>query len=346
MGNFPVFEGTSLYSLRLDHNLSTNHRLTLRANVSPSTVTGIEVSGQDQPFGQNAYSRTSQQTYRDVAGVFQEPGPSATTRSTNSASSMPAADFPTSTTRRFPEAPTRPSTFPAIAYFGREPYSYIQRTEQRYQFTDNFSWTIGRHNTKFGADFNYLPLTATFTVNYGGVYDFGSFQCRQPRLRATPAACPLSPISRPCRPTALGCPEISSRASAVPATRSTTFPSASFWQDSWRVSPNVTLNYGVRYDVEIPPKFTPPQGLALPAYNLLGLQKGIQTDKNNIQPRIGLAWDPEGDGKTVVRASYGMFYDHPLLGLYFLGDASDGSSSGQLAFAGPDSAPAPAIPAT
>src|SRR6202034_1925289 len=81
-------------------------------------------------------------------------------------------------------------------------------------------------------------------------------------------------------------------------------------------------------------KFKPPQGLALPAYNLLGLQKGIQADTNNIQPRIGLAWDPSGNGKTVLRTSYGMFYDHPLLGLYFLGDASDGSSSGQLAFAG------------
>ena len=71
-GNFPVFEGTSLYSLRLDQNVGASHRLTFRANVSPSTVTGIEVSGQDQPFGQNAYSRTSQQTYRDVAGVFQD----------------------------------------------------------------------------------------------------------------------------------------------------------------------------------------------------------------------------------------------------------------------------------
>src|SRR4029077_4065321 len=50
--------------------------------------------------------------------------------------------------------------------------------------------------------------------------------------------------------------------------------------------------------------------------------------------RLGFAYDPKGDGKTVLRASYGMFYDHPLLGLYFLGDASDGSSSGQLAFAG------------
>ena len=54
---------------------------------------------------------------------------------------------------------------PGFAFFGREPYSYIQRTEQRYQFTDNFSWTIGQHATKFGAHFNYIPLKAIFTVN-------------------------------------------------------------------------------------------------------------------------------------------------------------------------------------
>src|SRR5215470_14473153 len=71
-GNFPVFEGTSLYSLRLDHNISNNHRLTLRANVSPSTITGLEVNGENQVFGQNSYSRTSQQTYRDIAGALQD----------------------------------------------------------------------------------------------------------------------------------------------------------------------------------------------------------------------------------------------------------------------------------
>jgi hypothetical protein len=58
-GNFPVSEGTSLYSLRIDHNINNNHRLTLRANVSPTTVPGIEVSGENQPYGQNSYSRTS-----------------------------------------------------------------------------------------------------------------------------------------------------------------------------------------------------------------------------------------------------------------------------------------------
>ena len=44
VGNFPVFEGTSLYSLRIDHNVTSNNRIMLRANVSPSTVTGIEVN--------------------------------------------------------------------------------------------------------------------------------------------------------------------------------------------------------------------------------------------------------------------------------------------------------------
>ena len=47
-GNYPIFEGTSLYSLRLDHNVNSNNRLTLRANVSPSTVTGIQVNGENQ----------------------------------------------------------------------------------------------------------------------------------------------------------------------------------------------------------------------------------------------------------------------------------------------------------
>ena len=131
-----------------------------------------------------------------------------------------------------------------------------------------------------------------------------------------------------------GFPPSLCRASAAPATHFNNIPIGAFWQDSWQARPNLTLNFGLRYDVEIAPKFKAPTGLAAFGYNYLGLQKGIQTDKNNFQPRVGLAWDPVGDGKTVVRASYGIFYDHPLLGLYFLGDASDGSTSGQLAFGG------------
>ncbi len=342
-GNFPVFEGTSLYSLRLDHNVSNNNRLTFRANVSPSTVTGIEVSGQDQPFGQNAYSRTSQQTYRDVAGVVQDTWTLGTSKVNEFRFQYARRGLNYFYNTKTPSGSDPAVNIPGFAYFGREPYSYIQRTEQRYQFTDNFSWSIGRHATKFGGDFNYLPLKATFTVNYGGVYDFGSLAASN--ALPTPLNQAIAPfladnptISVPqlnaVQAYGFGVPGDFIQGLGSPSDSFSNKPLGLFWQDSWRATHNVTLNFGVRYDVEFPPKFKPPQGLALPAYGALGLQKGIQTDKNNFQPRLGIAWDPKGDGKTVVRGSFGIFYDHPLLGLYFLGDASDGSSSGQLAFAG------------
>ena len=336
-GNFPVFEGTSLYSLRLDHNVSNSNRLTLRVNVSPSTVTGIEVSGQDQPFGQNAYSRTSQQTYRDVAGVVQDTWTLGTSKVNEFRFQYARRGLNYFYNTKIPGGADPAVNIPGFAYFGREPYSYIQRTEQRYQFTDNFSWSIGRHDTKFGGDVNYLPLKATFTVNYGGVYDI--WTSRSPKLRtwicqSGPGVLPNFPALSPVQAYGAGLPGDYIQGFGNPSDTFHNIPIGVFWQDSWRVRHNLTVNYGVRYDVEIPPKFKPPQGLALPAYQLLGLQKGIQTDKNNIQPRLGVAWDPKGDGKTVVRASFGMFYDHPLLGLYFLGDASDGSTSGQLAFGG------------
>ena len=342
-GNFPVFEGTSLYSLRLDQNMGNSHRLTFRANVSPSTVTGIEVSGQDQPVGQNAYSRTSQQTYRDVTGVFQDTWTIGNNKVNEFRFQYARRGLSYFYNTKIPGGSDPAVNIPGFAYFGREPYSYIQRVEQRYQFTDNFSWTIGRHNTKFGADVNYLPLTAIFTVNYGGVYDFGSFSSSALGFTSPIPGTPFPALS-PVQAYGAGLPGDFIQGIGSPSDSFKNIPIGAFWQDSWRVNPHVTLNYGVRYDVEIPPKFRPPQGLALPAYKLLGLQKGIQTDTNNIQPRLGLAWDPKGDGKTVVRASYGIFYDHPLLGLYFLGDASDGSSSGQLAFAGTSVCSGPGSP--
>lgn len=339
-GNYPVFEGTSLYSLRLDHNLTNNNRLMFRANVSPSTVTGIQVNGENQTYGQNAFSRTSSQTYRDVTGVAQD----TMTIGTNKVNELRFQYGRRGLQYFYSDAPGGSNVAANIAGFGfvgREPYSYIQRVEQRYQFTDNFSWTIGRHDTKFGVDFNYLPLTATFTVNYGGVYNFSSLDAASLGFsnacvaNALPAAlCPDFPGFTGLQALGLGIPSTLVQGIGNPRDSFTNKPLGLFWQDSFRLRSNLTLNLGVRYDIEFPPQLAKLSGLPLAAYNQLGLQKGIDTDKNNFQPRIGVAWDPHGDGKSVVRASYGIFYDHPLLGLYFLGDASDGSKSGQLLFAG------------
>lgn len=62
-----------------------------------------------------------------------------------------------------------------------------------------------------------------------------------------------------------------------------------FVQDEWRARPELTINLGLRYDAQF-------------------LPDPIQTDKNNIAPRLGIAWSP-GDRKTVIRASYGIYFD-------------------------------------
>jgi hypothetical protein len=330
VGNYPVFEGTSVYSLRIDHNVSSNNRLMLRSNVSPSTITGIEVGGQDQPFGQNAYSRTSQQTFRDVAGTAQDTWTIGNNKVNEFRFQYARRGLAYFYNTHTPQGSDPAVNIPGFAYFGREPYSYIQRTEQRYQFTNNFSWTMGRHDTKFGVDFNYIPINAIFTVNYGGVVDIGS-------LSASDLGLGFGPGLSPVQAYGAGIPADVIQGLGSPSDSFHNLAVGAFWQDSWRVNRRLTVNYGLRYDIEKPPTLKPINSpLAQAAYNLLNLQKGIQTATHNFQPRIGMALDPGGNGKTVIRASYGIFYDHPLLGLYFLGDASDGSSSGQLAF-GPGS---------
>ena len=305
-------------------------------------MTGLEGSGEDQPFGQNAYSRTSEQTYRDVSGVAQDTWTIGSTKVNEFRFQYARRGLSYFYNTQIPSGSDPAVNIPGYAYIGREPYSYIQRVEQRYQITNNFSWTIGHHDTKFGVDFNYIPTTATFTVNYGGVYDFGPVSSSNlPGLNIPGLSIPgLSPVQA----YGAGLPSDFIQGFGSPSDSFSNKPLGAFWQDSWHVSPRVTVNYGVRYDVEFPPQFKPPSALAQAGYKFLGLQKGIQTDTNNVQPRIGVAWDPRGDGKTVVRASYGIFFDHPLLGLYFLGDASDGSTSGQLAFGGTGGCAGPGNP--
>jgi len=119
-------------------------------------------------------------------------------------------------------------------------------------------------------------------------------------------------------------------------------PIAFFAQDSWKVRPNLTFNYGLRYDVELtdtiaPVAFTDPlTGIALSASDLqaaqdaVGVQQGFPRDTNNWAPRAGFAWDVKGNGKTVIRGAYGLFYDHPLLAVAFISDIADGSQQQQF----------------
>ena len=323
IGNFPIHEATDIYSARLDHRLTSNQNLLLRASVSPSDVDGIQVNAQGpQNFGQNAFSRTSQQTFHD----FNLTATDSATIGNNKVNELRFQYARRTLLYNFSSSPDGSKVgvnIPGVAFFGREPFSFVRRKEQRYQFTDHFSVTMGKHSMKFGADVNYLPLVADFTVNFGGIYNFGDLNLGggTPPLLAVQAY-------------GAGLPQNFIQGVGNPHDEFSNTAIAGFWQDSWRMSRNLTLNYGVRYDVELSPTFAATTPLAQKAQDALGITQGIPRDYNNVAPRVGLAWDPWGDGKTVVRGSYGLFYDHPLLGLAFDSDVADASQAPQIVLFG------------
>jgi hypothetical protein len=100
-----------------------------------------------------------------------------------------------------------------------------------------------------------------------------------------------------------------------------------FVQDDWKFSPNLTLNIGARYDYES----IPDQAASLVSPLNPGSSSHI-SDKNNIAPRVGFAWDPYGKGQTVLRGGYGMYYGRipnvGILGARF----QSGSPNGQLSY--------------
>jgi hypothetical protein len=333
-GNFPVFEGTSIYSLRLDHHFNSAHQLALRGSASPSTVTGIQVNAQGaaENFGQNAFSRTSQQVFRD-AGVTAQYLWTISPTKVNELRFQYARRGLLYTYSPDAAGGNVAVNIPGFAFIGREPFSFVRRTEQRYQFTDNFSWARGHHIVKFGADVNHLPLKADFTANFGGVYNFGELSPGSLGLPTTFNGVPVPNFS-PVQAYGLGVPQVFIQGIGNPHQSFSNNTLGVFIQDSWRMRPNLTLNYGVRYDVEFTPTFPAVNDISQKAQDALGIVKGIPRDTNNVAPRAGLAWDPGNDGKTVVRASFGMFYGHPLLALAFDSAVADGAGAPQFAWTG------------
>jgi hypothetical protein len=341
-GNFPVTEGTSLYSLRLDHQLTSTQQLMLRANVSPSTQTGLEVSAQGtQNYGLNSFSRTSDITNRDVAGVVQH-GWTIGNNKVNEFRFQYARRGQNYTYSHSEGGGAVGDQIAGYAYIGREPFSFVRRTEQRYQFTDNFSLSHGKHTFKWGADVNYLPLVADFTVNFGGVYNFNSLPASilgipncvsapvAPHTCGTNAADLITPQFTSVQTYGLGIPQTTTQGVGNPHDEFSNRTLGGYIQDSWRLRQNVTLNLGVRYDIEFTPTFKAVTPMSTAAEAALGITEGIPRDNNNVAPRIGVAWDPWNDGKTVIRGAYGIFYDHPLLALAFDSDVADGSQAPQF----------------
>lgn len=334
IGNYPTKEGTSYWSARLDHVWNQNNNSFVRVNVTPSLVTGIQVNAQNQNFGQNAATRTSLQQVRDVAVVGQH-------MTSFSPTLINEARFQFA--RRglhygfadFPGGDRVAINMTGTAFFGREPFSTVDRIERRWQWTDNLNWIKGSHSFKFGGDVNLIQLRSKkdqiFELNFGGLYNFGAIAASAFAAFGIPAT---APSFIRVQAYGLGLPQVFIQGIGTSNQPFNNTALAFFAQDSWKIHPRVTLNYGVRYDYEHTPLFPAATMINQAAEQAFGILEGIPRDKNNWSPRLGLAWDPTGSGNWLVRAGYGIFYDHPLLAIAFNSFTAEGAQSSQLVVGG------------
>jgi outer membrane receptor protein involved in Fe transport len=177
------------------------------------------------------------------------------------------------------------------------------RGEELYQFQDTVGWTIGRHSIRAGVDIGRQLETDLISQNAIGTIGFakggsGNTSLGNFLLNQTG---PSGSVTKTFGKTRIDPHD---------------WRSAVFFQDDIKLNADLTLNVGVRYDYLTNPE----NSLPLPAvdpnnvFAPINTVLQVQNDKNNISPRFGFAYSPHfggyfGDGKTVVRGGFGIFYD-------------------------------------
>ncbi len=171
-----------------------------------------------------------------------------------------------------------------------------QRVDTNNQLIENFAWKMNKHDFKFGAEYHRTSIEQSFDKYSRGRVRFGTVE---DLLEMVPHdAFNYSGDSR----------------------RHTSQNGIGFYaQDAFRMTQRLTLNYGLRWDYYAPVKeknnlfsdFIPTSATtgSLEQVGPGGLGNVYQPDYRNFSPRVALAWDVFGTGKTVVRTGYGLFFD-------------------------------------
>ncbi len=177
--------------------------------------------------------------------------------------------------------------YPYLASWGQNQFLPNFLDENRIQLIDNMTFYSGKHSFKVGVNLDFVNFDDGF-FRYGtGSYSYNEWEGEEEGFLdgGTPYSYTQSFSDYD------GQVKFDNNYYAV------------YFQDEWRATPSFTLTYGLRYEFQQhdQPKETNP------LYPLTGQ---IPQDKNNFAPRVGFAWDINGDGKSVLRGGIGMFYDN------------------------------------
>lgn len=186
----------------------------------------------------------------------------------------------------------------------------VQGPDDRFQFVDHISYTRGKHAIKFGGEIHRDSFS-------GGAYGGGRGRVKFGfGFDAFAATCPVaqSPCATSLEDFFAGTPTSGSLLVGDPTRHIHNWGYAGFAQDDWRVTRRLTVNFGLRYELNTVVKeqhnllgnFDPNLGLLQVGKQISGPYNG---DHNNFAPRVGFAWDPSGNGNTVIRGGGGLMYE-------------------------------------
>jgi outer membrane receptor for ferrienterochelin and colicin len=204
---------------------------------------------------------------------------------------------------------------------------------KRFQIRDNVSFIVGRHTVKVGGEWMHTNNAQVFRGFFQGRYLFDSVTgflrfaspaapggfgprtigCSDGSYVTDPSPCPAgsSPSGGPLLLYLQGAGLQGLATDATGASDIDNNEVSLFAQDKWQVRPNLTVNYGVRWDAQYMPDTVDPRSTAYgkflddPRFPSDGT---IPDQTKQFQPRLGAAWDVKSNGKSVVRANAGIYY--------------------------------------
>jgi hypothetical protein len=214
-------------------------------------------------------------------------------------------------------ATTPPDQFPTVAVsglltFGPNNTSVGEQNEQTIQFFDALTWVKGRHTVKFGVEQRFVQVNFSKTNYPSGQYSFSNALTSNPQQTSGSgygmATFLLGAVS-------------SAQLNIDPAFSFGTWSHSSFVQDDWKITPRLTLNLGLRYELTRPaterwnrfsnfdPFIVNSETKRMGALVYAGVtapRDTVNWDRNNFGPRVGFAYAV--NPKTVIRAGFGIIY--------------------------------------
>jgi hypothetical protein len=310
----PAVADTKFFIGKVDHQVSQNNRLTGRYIYFDNFITnniggGLNSVQRGTDFSDRQHSLAAQLVSTFGANLLNELRVQYATREQG----------------RVPGA--QAGSGPAIVVSGAASFggpiqgnqdSGFAFTQKIFQVVDNFTYVRGDHAYKFGLSLQKVNDTRTQTSSQ--TYTFASV------ANYLAAKSGANPFAYSTFAQFFGNPDLEYDTNML----------SLFVQDDWRLSRDIKLLYGLRYDVYSPPDAS--------ANAPITSSRDFSKDGNNWQPRVGVVWNLTSDQRTVLRANTGLMYDQPINAAYEQALLNDGTNARASASFSPTTAGAPAFP--